>query len=77
MIKLTNMVYLKIKKIVNRSIAYIKKWNWSLFFIIFLISMCGAMANKNMASLIDSFILGIIGGVSLGLPLAWLTMDVE
>lgn len=54
-----------------------KKWNWSGFVVTMLICLMGAMGNKSCKSLGDAFLLGIIGGVVFGLPIAILTKDQE
>ena len=53
----------------------IKKWNWSGFIFVMLICLMGAMSNKNCKTIGEAFILGIIGGVLFGLPIAIITKD--
>lgn len=60
---------------IKKMFRYLKKWNWTLFFVIMLTALIGAMGNKSAKTLEEAFLLGIIGGTILGIPLAWITKD--
>ena len=59
----------------NKFMLELSRWNWSLFFVILCMSFAGGLSNKNCARISDSLILGLIGGILFGLPMAILTKE--
>lgn len=51
----------------------IKKWNWSLFVVIFCTAEIGALTNKSCESIGSALLFGLIMGIVIGLPMAILT----
>jgi cytosine/uracil/thiamine/allantoin permease len=54
---------------------FFKRWNWTAYLVVLCTCLIGVMANENCKSLIEAFILGLIGGNFFGLTIAWVTMD--
>lgn len=65
------------KPLLGAVLTKIKKWNWSLFFVVICTSEMGAMGNKNIESISSAFLFGLVAGTILGLPMAILTKDVD
>lgn len=65
------------KPVLGAVLNKIKKWNWTLFLVIICTAEMGAMGNKNIESIGNAFLFGLVAGTILGLPLAILTEDVE
>lgn len=53
----------------------LKKWNWSLLFIIMCITTIGTLGNKTIESTSTALLIGGITGLLFGLPFAWITKD--
>ena len=51
----------------------IKKWNWNVFMITFLVALIGSMTNKSVPTIIDAIVAAISFGMPLGLIWAYLT----
>jgi hypothetical protein len=51
----------------------IKKWNWSLFFVIICVSEIGTLLNKNIEAISEALLVGLITGIVFGLPIAIIT----
>jgi hypothetical protein len=52
-----------------------KNWNWSIYVVILLVSICGSLSNKNYDNVHDAIICAFIFGNLFGLPFAWITKD--
>lgn len=48
-----------------------KKWNWTMGTIVFIICVLGSMANINYDNMLIGFVVGLIFGVVFGLFNAW------
>ncbi len=53
----------------------LKKWNWSIFFVIVLVSCMGALSNKTIPDITSCFIVAGYFGIPVGLFMAWLTQE--
>lgn len=53
----------------------IKKWNWTIFWVIIIISILGSLTNKSVNSLLDVTILVVMIGLPMGLLWAWISKE--
>lgn len=53
----------------------LKKWNWTIFLVIMLVSNIGALANKNIDSIYHALIIGNSFGLIIGLAFAYITRE--
>jgi hypothetical protein len=54
----------------------LKKWNWTAFLVIIVISFLGSFTNKNTHTVLDATILALITGLPIGLLWAWMTKEI-
>ncbi len=54
-----------------------KKWNWSLFFIIVSMSFIGVMVNDSISDTKEGALVALSFGIPIGLLWAWVTKDAE
>lgn len=55
----------------------LKKWNWTLFFVIMIASFGGALSNKTIPDIGTGFIFALIFGIPIGLLWAWISKDIN
>ena len=53
----------------------IKKWNWTIYFVMVCLGVAGAMANKTIPSITEALIFGLIVGNIFGLLFAYGTRE--
>lgn len=58
-------------------IKKLKKWNWSLFCLMFIIACLGAFTNDTIHTFKDAITLATELTLILGLPTAYITRDDE
>lgn len=50
-----------------------RKWNWSIFFVIILVSCIGALGNKSISTVLECLLFALCFGIPIGLLWAWMS----
>lgn len=59
----------------SKKMNRIKKWNWTVFFVLICTCLIGALQNQNIETTSQALLFGLIAGICLGLPTAIITRD--
>ena len=54
-------------------IKKLRKWSWTAFWVIMVISYLGAVSNENLKTVTQILVLGTSAGLSFGLIMAFIT----